>query len=65
MEDTLASLRENEKKILLDILKALRSIRYGHVQITVHDSTVVQIDKTEKIRFGKSWSERHEDTERA
>jgi len=57
MEDILASLRENEKKVLPDILKALRSIRYGHVQITVHDSAVVQIDKTEKIRFEKGRSE--------
>jgi len=57
MEDTLASLRESERKVLLDILKALRSIRYGHVQITVHDCVVVQIDKTEKIRFEKGSQE--------
>jgi len=45
--------KESDKKLLLQILKALRSIRYGCVQIFVQDSKVVQIDKTEKIRFDK------------
>jgi hypothetical protein len=29
----------------------LRSLRYGVVQIVVHDSKVVQIDRTEKLRL--------------
>lgn len=62
MEDTLARLKENEEKVLLDILKALRSIRYGYVQITVHDSAVVQIDKTEKIRVERAGGKRYEAT---
>jgi hypothetical protein len=45
--------KESEKKLLLQILKALKSIRYGCVQIFIQDSKVVQIDKTEKIRFDK------------
>lgn len=45
--------KESEKKLVLQILKAVRSIRYGCVQIIVQDSKVVQIDKTEKIRFEK------------
>ena len=45
--------KENEKKLLMQILKAVRSIRYGTVQIIVQDSKIVQIDKTEKIRFDK------------
>jgi len=44
---------ENERKLLLQILKALKSIKYGCVQIYIQDSKVVQIDKTEKIRFEK------------
>jgi hypothetical protein len=43
----------HDEKLLQEILKALKSIRYGYVQITVQDSKVVQIDKTEKIRFDK------------
>lgn len=33
------------------ILKAVRKIRFGSVEITVHDSNVVQIESKEKIRF--------------
>ncbi len=45
--------KEDEKRLLSQILKAVRSIRYGCVQIIVQDSKVVQIDKTEKIRLDK------------
>ena len=44
---------ESERKLLLQILKAIKGIRYGYVQIIVQDSKVIQIDKTEKIRFDK------------
>lgn len=33
------------------------SLRYGVVQIVVHDSQVIQIEKTERVRFEKSRSE--------
>ncbi len=45
--------KESEKELLSQILKALRSIRYGYVQIIIQDSKIVQIDKTEKIRLDK------------
>jgi hypothetical protein len=35
------------------ILKQIGSLRFGVVQITVHDSRVVQIEKTEKVRLGE------------
>ena len=42
-------------------IKAVRSqvnsLRFGVVQIVVHDSRVVQIERTEKIRFDKTASE--------
>jgi len=53
MVQDIVDFKENEKELLLQILKALRSIRYGYVQIIVQDSKVVQIDKTEKVRFDK------------
>jgi hypothetical protein len=53
MVQDIVDFKESERKLLLQILKALRSIRYGYVQIIVQDSKVVQIDKTEKIRFDK------------
>ncbi len=33
------------------ILEAIRGIKYGAVQVMVHDSRVVQVEKTEKLRF--------------
>ncbi|MDD5454406.1 MAG: YezD family protein [Candidatus Ratteibacteria bacterium] len=42
-----------EKQLLSQVLDAMKSIKYGHVQITIQDSKVVQIDKTEKIRLDK------------
>ena len=50
----LNGLGKDEKEVLVDIIRALRDIRYGYVLITVHDSTVTQIDKTEKLRIGKT-----------
>jgi len=31
----------------------VESLRFGVVQITVHDSQVTQIEKTERVRLGK------------
>ncbi len=53
MVQDFVDLKENEKKLLLQIFKAVRSIRYGTVQIVVQNSKVVQIDKTEKLRFDR------------
>jgi hypothetical protein len=31
----------------------VRSLKFGTVQVTVHDSRVVQIERVEKLRFDK------------
>jgi len=54
------SLKQDQKNIVNDaiikeIIETLNSLKYGHVQITVHNSKVVQIDKTEKTRFDDVW----------
>ena len=36
------------------VVKQIESLRFGVVQITVHESRVVQIEKTEKVRFDQS-----------
>jgi len=36
------------------ILLALKGIRFGSVEIIVHDSKVVQIERKEKIRMDRS-----------
>lgn len=37
--------------VAAEILSALRRIRFGSVEVTVHDSRVVQIESKEKRRF--------------
>jgi hypothetical protein len=36
------------------IWNQVKSLDYGAVQITIQDARIVQIDKTERLRFGKS-----------
>jgi hypothetical protein len=36
---------------LKELAAAAKTIKYGQILITVHNSRIVQIDKTEKIRF--------------
>jgi len=38
-------------KILKEIQAAVGSIRYGSIEIVIHDSKVVQIERKEKLRF--------------
>lgn len=33
------------------VLHAIRGMQYGALEITMHDSRIVQIQKTEKMRF--------------
>jgi hypothetical protein len=46
--------KEWSPNIEQQILRAVKSIRYGSVEIIIHDSRVVQIDRKEKIRLDKS-----------
>jgi len=33
-----------------EVIRAIRAIRYGSIEITVHDARVVQIERREKVR---------------
>jgi hypothetical protein len=46
--------RSSQHDIEQAILLALKGIRFGSVEITVHDSKVVQIERKEKTRFDGS-----------
>lgn len=48
--------QNDENKVIEQVIEALKSIRYGHVQITVQDTKVVQIEKVEKFRLNHSLS---------
>jgi hypothetical protein len=37
----------------LQIVQAVKGIRFGSVEITIHDGNVVQIERKEKLRFDK------------
>ncbi len=41
----------DEAEVVRQIIEAVRSVRFGQVQIIIQDARVVQIDKTEKIRL--------------
>lgn len=41
----------NEQELIRHILQAVKNINYGYVEIIIQNYKVVQIDKTEKIRF--------------
>jgi hypothetical protein len=34
-----------------ELLRAVRALRFGSVEVTVHDGRVVQIEKREKVRL--------------
>jgi len=44
-------LTREELDVFREVLKAMREIRHGYIQLVVQDSRVVQIEKTEKVRF--------------
>lgn len=43
-----------EKVPVEQIVSAVRSVRYGLVEIVIQDSRVIQINRTEKIRFDQA-----------
>ncbi len=47
-------LSESERELLREMIRALRSIRFGSVVLTVHDGRLVEINRSERIRRGSS-----------
>lgn len=48
------ALTENERRVLA----ALADIRYGAVEITIHDGRIVQIERREKLRMDSAAARR-------
>jgi len=42
-----------EQQLLAEVLRAIRRVRFGHVQIIVQDGQAIQIDTTEKKRLDR------------
>lgn len=43
-------LSQEERELVNELVRALRTIRFGSIALTVHDGRLVEIQKTEKIR---------------
>jgi hypothetical protein len=50
----------DELKWLELVIQHVGSLRYGVVEIVVHDSRVIQIEKTERVRLEKNSNEKRE-----
>ena len=47
--------KERSKQEILDqVAAAIESLRFGSIEITLHDGRVTQIEKREKVRFADS-----------
>jgi hypothetical protein len=58
--DTTPKIEDDRGKLpawLEIVRRQVTSLRFGVVQIVVHDSEVAQIDKTERVRLPKSESQ--------
>jgi len=51
METLEQEISSDEQGLLREVIRALRSLRYGSVNLTVHDGRLVEIQKIEKIRM--------------
>lgn len=52
-DENQAGLLSDHEEILAKVLEAVRQVKFGNVQVTIQDGRVVQIDRTEKLRFSK------------
>jgi hypothetical protein len=39
------------ESVMAEIVRSIKNVRFGSVEITIHDSRVVQIERKEKLRF--------------
>jgi len=44
-------------EVIREVARAIEQLRYGSVEITVHDSRVTQIERREKVRFSQAAEE--------
>jgi hypothetical protein len=44
----------SQRDWLVTVREQVNSLRFGVVQIVIHDSRVVQIEKTERVRLDKT-----------
>lgn len=47
------SIQTASAEVIAEIQRAIEQLRFGSVEITVHEGRVTQIEKREKVRFGQ------------
>jgi len=47
------AINDNLAAAMREVLRAIRDISYGSVEIVVHNSRVVQIERKQKFRFDR------------
>ena len=45
---------EELRRVEREILRSLREIRFGSLEIVIHDGRVVQIERREKVRLDRT-----------
>jgi len=50
-ENEATAVSGREKEILAEVLRAIRRVRHGYVQVIVQDGKAIQIDTMEKKRL--------------
>lgn len=56
------ALSSGERALLAEILRALHRLRFGSIELVVHDGRVVQLERREKFRLpGAERGDRHGD----
>ena len=47
------SQKEKLEEVVREIQRAIEQLRFGSIEITVHDGRVTQIERREKVRFNQ------------
>ena len=51
---SIETLNKQNSSLVQELLSAISSLRFGSIEITVHEGRVTQIEKREKVRFTDS-----------
>lgn len=63
MKEPKTPIQPLEAEIEQEIVRAIRKIRYGAIEIVIHDSRIVQMEVREKFRLEEINRDRKESTE--
>ncbi len=46
-------LNKTDELIVSQIFKLIKTLKFGSIEIVIHDSKIIQVNKVEKMRFDK------------